>query len=217
MKQFMIRWRGREEGPYSMSDIEEQLSSNRIGLLHEILTEERWMTLRDFQREQEASKRAARELLEAQQSQQREEREAEKEEAKREKQYRAELLSEEKRRNDLLQASITGNKPADFAGGGRGQTIRSSRGGLILTLALLGFFLIPPLCVAAWIMGAGDLKEMDAGDMETSGRSSTGAGYRIGIVGTIFWVLYVFGAIAFVVFSHVRVGTAGDLIPAPLA
>jgi hypothetical protein len=160
MKQFMIRWRGREEGPYSISDIEERLSSSRIGLLHEIFTDERWMTLRDFQREQEASKRAARELLEAQQSQEREEREAEKEEAKREKQYRSELLSEEKRRNDLLQASITGNKPADFAGGGRGQVARSSRGGLILTLALLGFFCGPlaPLCTVAWVMGAGDLK-----------------------------------------------------------
>jgi len=66
-------------------------------------------------------------------------------------------------------------------------------------------------------MGAGDLKEMHAGDMETSERSSTGPGYRIGIVGTIFWILYVFGVIAFVVFSHVRVGTAGDLILAPLA
>ena len=191
MKQFRIRWRGREEGPYPISDIEERLRSSRIGLLHEIFTEERWMTLRDFQREQEASKRAERELLEAHQSQEREEREAEKEEAKQEKQYRSELLSEEKRRNDLLQASITGNKPADFAGGGRGQVTRSSRGGLILTLALLGFFCGPlaPLCVVAWVMGAGDLKEMNAGNMETSGRSNTGAGYRIGIVGTILYAI----------------------------
>ena len=191
MKQFRIRWRGREEGPYPISDIEERLHSSRIGLLHEIFTEERWMTLRDFQREQEASKLAARELLEAHQSQEREEREAEKEEAKQEKQYRAELLSEEKRRNDLLQASITGNKPADFAGGGRGQVARSSRGGLILTLALLGFFCGPlaPLCTVAWVMGSGDLKEMDAGNMETSGRSNTGAGYRIGIVGTILYAI----------------------------
>lgn len=185
----MIRWRGREEGPYSISDIEERLGSSRIGLLHEILTEKRWMTLRDFQREQEASKRAAHELLEAQQRQERDEREAKKEQAKQDKLYRAELLSEEKRRNDLLQASITGNKPADFLGGGRGQTIRSSRGGLILTLAILGLFLLAPLCVVAWVMGAGDLKEMDSGNMETSGRSSTGAGYRVGIFGTIIYAI----------------------------
>jgi hypothetical protein len=202
MKQFRIRWRGREEGPYPISDIEERLRSSRIGLLHEIFTEERWMTLRDFQREQEASKRAERELLEAHQSQEREEREAEKEEAKQEKQYRAELLSEEKRRNDLLQASITGNKPADFAGGGRGQIIRSSRGGLILTLAILGLFLLAPLCVVAWVMGAGDLKEMDSGNMETSGRSSTGAGYRIGIFGTIIYAIAIIVVVIIEVYNE---------------
>lgn len=106
----MIRWRGREEGPYSTSDIEERLSSGRIGLLHEILTEDRWMTIRDFQREQELSKRAAHELLEAQQRQEREEREAKKEEVKRHEQYCTEVFAEGKRRNDLPQTSIAGNK-----------------------------------------------------------------------------------------------------------
>ena len=76
-------------------------------------------------------------------------------------------------------------------GDGRGQVIRSSRGGLILSLALLGFFCGPlaPLCAVAWVMGAGDLKEMNAGNMETRGRSNTGAGHRIGIVGTILYAI----------------------------
>lgn len=183
----MIRWRGREEGPYSMTDIEERLASSRIGLLHEILNEGRWMTLRDFQLEQETSKRAAQEFLEAQQRHEREQQEAEKLEAKREDEYREKLLAEEKRRNDLLQASITANKPGDFVGGGRGPFIRASRGGLIVTLSILGLFCFPPLSVVAWIMGGSDLKEMDAGNMETSGRSTTGAGYRIGMIGTAIY------------------------------
>jgi hypothetical protein len=50
------------------------------------------------------------------------------------------------------------------------------RGGTILALGLIGFFLFVPLCIVAVVMGKADLKKMDAGLMDPSGRGSTNAG-----------------------------------------
>jgi hypothetical protein len=45
---FLLRWRGRQEGPYTGPVIEAKLAANEIGLLHEIYYEGRWITLRDY-------------------------------------------------------------------------------------------------------------------------------------------------------------------------
>lgn len=45
---FLLRWRGKQEGPYPASMVEAKLAANEIGLLHEILYESKWITLRDF-------------------------------------------------------------------------------------------------------------------------------------------------------------------------
>ena len=55
------------------------------------------------------------------------------------------------------------------------------RGVLILVLSLLGF----PFSIAAWVMGKGDLSEMDQGRMDPSGRGLTQAGMILGMIGTI--------------------------------
>ena len=41
--------------------------------------------------------------------------------------------------------------------------MKPHRGTLILVLGILGLVVCGPLAIVAWIMGAGDLKEMDAG------------------------------------------------------
>ena len=56
---------------------------------------------------------------------------------------------------------------------------------MILVLGILGLVICGPLGIAAWIMGNGDLKEMDAGAMDPSGRSTTNAGRICGIIATI--------------------------------
>ncbi|HPM80224.1 MAG TPA: hypothetical protein PLF81_05965 [Candidatus Anammoximicrobium sp.] len=68
-------------------------------------------------------------------------------------------------------------KPATFS--------RPHRGGLILTFAILGVLCCMPFCIAAWVMGATDLKEIRAGRMDPSGQGMTQAGMIIGIVGTV--------------------------------
>jgi hypothetical protein len=67
--------------------------------------------------------------------------------------------------------------------------MKPHRGTLILVLGILGLVVCSPLAIVAWIMGAGDLKEMDAGTMDPSGRGTTQAGKICGIIGTILLVL----------------------------
>src|ERR1039458_7307776 len=45
---FLVRWRGRQEGPFPASVIEAKLADNEIGLLHEIFHNGQWVTIRDF-------------------------------------------------------------------------------------------------------------------------------------------------------------------------
>ena len=57
--------------------------------------------------------------------------------------------------------------------------MKPHRGTLILVLGILGLVIcapLGPLGIAAWVMGNGDLKQIDAGDKDHSGRSLTNAG-----------------------------------------
>ena len=53
----------------------------------------------------------------------------------------------------------------------------------------------------AWISGRRDLKEMEAGVMDNSGRGLTQAGHVLGMIMTIFWALVLTLAAAALVFS----------------
>jgi hypothetical protein len=67
--------------------------------------------------------------------------------------------------------------------------MKPHRGTLILVLGILSLVICAPLGIAAWIMGNGDLKEIDAGTMDPSGRSTTNAGRICGMIGTILLAL----------------------------
>ena len=67
--------------------------------------------------------------------------------------------------------------------------MKPHRGTLILVLGILGLVICAPLGIAAWIMGSGDLKQMDAGTMDPSGRGNTQAGKICGIIGTILMII----------------------------
>jgi len=67
--------------------------------------------------------------------------------------------------------------------------MKPHRGTLILVLGILSLVVCAPLGIAAWMMGSGDMKEMDAGTMDPSGRGSTQAGKICGIIGTILFIL----------------------------
>jgi hypothetical protein len=60
-----------------------------------------------------------------------------------------------------------------------------------------------PLGIAAWVMGSGDLKEMDAGTMDASGRSLTKAGKICGIIAvTLNVIAFIAGLVAALVVGY---------------
>ena len=59
------------------------------------------------------------------------------------------------------------------------------RGTLILVLGILGICCCFICGIIAWVMGKNDLREMDAGKMDPTGRGLTNAGKICGMVGVI--------------------------------
>lgn len=79
------------------------------------------------------------------------------------------------------------------------------RGGLVLTLGLLGLLLFAPLGIAAWILGNKDLAAMRQGAMDNSGEGMTLAGKILGILATVLMIvaiLLVIGAVMIVLSSY---------------
>jgi hypothetical protein len=76
--------------------------------------------------------------------------------------------------------------------------MKPHRATTILVLGILGLVLCGPLGIAAWVMGANDMKEMEAGTMDPSGRGTTQAGKICGMIACILMIL---GFIAGLLFS----------------
>lgn len=77
-----------------------------------------------------------------------------------------------------------------------GGAMRPHRGVLILVFGILGIVLCVIFGIVAWVMGNGDLRAMDAGQMDPEGRGLTQAGKICGmisvgllILGIVLWVL----------------------------
>jgi hypothetical protein len=66
------------------------------------------------------------------------------------------------------------------------------RGGLILTLAILGWAICPVFGPFAWAMGSGDLRQMRMGQMDASGQGLTQAGMILGVIQTILMFIGIF-------------------------
>jgi len=79
--------------------------------------------------------------------------------------------------------------------------MKPHRGTLILVLGILGLIICGPLAIVAWVMGSGDLKQIDAGTMDPSGRGTTQAGKIIGIIGTILFIISIIAVGICVVFG----------------
>ncbi len=79
-------------------------------------------------------------------------------------------------------ASYPTTTPVEYSGPLRIR--RSHNGGLILTLAILGLFFFP-LSIVAIVVGLQELKGMDRGQIDDSGRGLVRAGVGLGIVGAV--------------------------------
>jgi hypothetical protein len=78
--------------------------------------------------------------------------------------------------------------------------MRPHRGSTVLVYGILGIVVCQLLAIAAWRMGTDDLRDMEFGQMDPSGRDLTNAGRVLGMVGTgilifqLVIILIVFGA-----------------------
>ncbi len=71
------------------------------------------------------------------------------------------------------------------------QSVAPHRGVLILVLGILGIVCCFICGIIAWVMGNNDMREIDAGRMDPTGRGLTQAGKICGIVGVILSVVVI--------------------------
>jgi len=81
--------------------------------------------------------------------------------------------------------------------------MKPHRGTVILVLGILGLIICGPLGIIAWVMGSADLKEMDAGTMDSSGRGATQAGKICGMIAGILMVIGIIIGVLIVVLGVV--------------
>lgn len=79
--------------------------------------------------------------------------------------------------------------------------LRAHRATLVLILGIIGLMCCMPVGIIAWVLGHQDLKDMNAGVMDPTGRGMTQAGKILGMISVILFVL---GAILW--FGLVAVG-----------
>ena len=83
--------------------------------------------------------------------------------------------------------------------------MKPHRGTLILVLGILGLVMCGIFtALPAWIMGNSDIKQMDAGTMDPTGRGMTNAGRILGMIGSI---LFIVGAV--IVMALLLLGVLG--------
>jgi len=81
--------------------------------------------------------------------------------------------------------------------------MKPHRATTILVLGILSLIVCAPLGIFAWIMGNADLKAMEAGTMDSAGRSNTNAGRICGIIGTVLLIIGVVGSLVILVLGGV--------------
>jgi len=70
------------------------------------------------------------------------------------------------------------------------QSVAPHRGVLILVLGIIGIVCCCFITgIIAWVMGNNDLREIDAGRMDPTGRGLTQAGKICGMVSVILWIV----------------------------
>ncbi len=81
--------------------------------------------------------------------------------------------------------------------------VASHRAGFVLAFSLLGWFFCPVFSIAAWLMGRGDLRQMDRGVMDESGRTVTQVGTIVAIVHCVVTALGLAAMLLFLIFGAV--------------
>lgn len=183
--QFLVRWRGRQEGPYPAAVIEVKLAANEIGLLHEIFYNGKWVSIRDYVAERESVLRAEHQAREDQEKRMRQA--AEQEAREQEEHRQAELLAEERRRSEQIEDAKSRQMTEDNSRQSTPPNQTSSSGMQTLGAVLL----IAGIALAAYFFLAFDASvESGYGRVNNIGlmadrQNGIIIGIGLGVVGTI--------------------------------
>lgn len=82
--------------------------------------------------------------------------------------------------------------------------MRPHRGVTVLVFGILGLLACQLFGIAAWVMGNEDLRQMDAGWMDPSGRDMTNAGRICGMIGTAMLIIPAIFIVLMLVLSAAR-------------
>lgn len=165
---FLIRWRGRQEGPFTAAVIEAKLAANQIGLIHEIFHEGQWVTLRDYLDERDALCHAQQEA--AAEEERRARAQSDQRAKEREEDLRRAELAEASRNSQLTQANHTlaTPQPPNFLA-----RIYSVLLKTVCLVSLLAFFL-PNITISIPMLGKMDVSMFDfLTSKTTSSKAST--------------------------------------------
>jgi hypothetical protein len=88
------------------------------------------------------------------------------------------------------------------------QPLRPHRGTLILVLGILGLVCCFICGIIAWVMGNNDLRDIDAGRMDPSGRGLTQAGKICGMVSV---ALQIVGLLIWLMVMAIGIGTSVEM------
>jgi hypothetical protein len=72
-----------------------------------------------------------------------------------------------------------------------GQNLQPHRGVVVLVLGILGLVVCFICGIIAWVMGNNDIRQMDAGAMDPSGRGMTQAGKICGMISVILNIIVI--------------------------
>jgi hypothetical protein len=86
--------------------------------------------------------------------------------------------------------------------------MKPHRATLILVFGILGLVTCQIFGIVAWVMGNNDLREMDAGLMDPTGRQNTSAGRICGIIATALLGLSLLVVLGFFLVFGVTAATA---------
>jgi len=79
--------------------------------------------------------------------------------------------------------------------------MKPHRGAVILAFGILGLVVCQLFGIAAWVMAENDLREMNRGYMDPTGRELTNAGRILGMVATGLLAISLLIVILFLIFS----------------
>ncbi|MHC4072644.1 MAG: DUF4190 domain-containing protein [Planctomycetota bacterium] len=88
------------------------------------------------------------------------------------------------------------------------QPLRPHRGTLILVLGILGLVCCFICGIVAWVMGNNDLRDIDAGRIDPSGRGLTQAGKICGMVSV---ALQIVGLLIWLMIMAIGIGTSVEM------